>query len=270
MAYTDQRLYRAQALEPVLGYDDVAYLIDANGPVNKYASDSEGPGFFGVKSIRPTFGWGPHGLFVIWTQGAIPAGYAAPTGVPTGSITAGNNATFVAPAQLALGSYGLVQVRWSVGVLALTGAVALQDLDVTQLVGSIQDFNLPNLSGSGVANMMEQMQEPSDSIVDPAQNANRALPATFPADNPFDNAQLRETFWFENNPPSWRVTNNGGATITGGTVGLRFSGFRYFLSPLLPDGSWLKRWIAGDWRLAPPVQRIVTIPTVPATGTTSF
>jgi hypothetical protein len=266
MSPSDQRLYRAQALEPVLGYDDVAMLIDNGGLQQKYDS-----AFFGVQGIRPALGFGPRGLFIIWTQGAAPAGYAPlPGGVPTGNIASGAAAQFANPVGLQLGSYQLLQVRFAVEVLALTGAVSLHDLDVQQSVGAINDLAIPAIPASGALNMIDQFQSPGDSIVDPAQNANKALPAAFPQTHPRDVANMTETYWFEQMAPTWTVTNRGGATITGGTVGLRFWGFKYFLNPLKPDDTWQMRWVAGDWRLAPPVQRIVTIPTVPPSGTVSF
>lgn len=264
---TDQRLYRATAFEPALGYDDVAFLIDQGGPVTKYNT-----AFYGVQGVRPAGGFGPHGLFLIWTQGAAPAGYSPlPQGIPTGNIAAfPGQVTFQAPAGLQLGNYQLIQVRFAMEVLALTGAVSLHDLDVLQSVGTAADFGIATIQGH--LNMQDQFQSPADQTVDPAQNANKALPAAFPFAHPRDIANLTETFWFENNPPSWTVVNNGGAAITGGSVGLRFWGFRYSLIPLVDpgDSSWGTRWIAGAYRRAPLGQRIVAIPVVPPTGTSTF
>lgn len=264
---TDQRLYRATAFEPVLGYDDVAMLIDQGGPVTKYNTP-----FYAVQGVRPAFGFGPHGLFLIWSQAAPPAGYTpAPAGMPTGNIAAaGGQAQFAAPAGLQLGNYQLIQVRFAMEVLALTGAVSLHDLDLQQSFGTAADFGIAPIQGR--LNMQDQFQSPGDSIVDPAQNAVKALPAAYPAAHPRDIANLTETFWFENNPPTYTLINNGGAIITGGTVGLRFWGFRYSLLPLVDpgDGSWQPRWLAGAYRKAPAGVRIVTIPTVPPTGTSTY
>lgn len=267
--FTDQTLYRAQALEPIAGYDDVVMLIDVGeGPATKY-----GTSFFGVNAIRPIAGLGPHGLFLIWTQAnAAPAGYGPlPGGIASGTIPLGGSVTCNQPPGLNLGSYGLAQVRWTMEIpTALTGVA--DDIDIGVLMqGGQGDFGVPAIQ-PGRFNMVDQFQSPGDAIADPAQGANKALPAAFPSDNPWDNANLSELYWFESNPPSFQIFNNGAAAQAAGAIGLRFKGFRFLLSPLTPDVIPFKpRFLAGKPRMAPDVPgRIVVVPLVPPSGTTLF
>jgi hypothetical protein len=117
--------------------------------------------------------------------------------------------------------------------------------------------------------MVDQIQSSADTISGPAQAGNKALPPAFPQINPWDEANLTEMFWFENNPPSFTLFNNGGVS-TAGAIGLRLKGFRYMLVPLAPAVNWVPQFIAGAWRNAPPGVRIISVPTVPPTGTTTY
>jgi hypothetical protein len=273
--FTDTRLYRARAFEPALGYDDVAFLLDQNGPITgKYKTP-----FFGIRSVKKVRGPGAHGLLLIWNQGASPVtGYGTPSGTlppgcPTGSIAAGAVATFPQPTSLNLLQQQLLQFRYAVRPLALTGPKE-HDLDVQVLWGQMADYGLPNASPGNV-NMADQSQDAADAIDSPAQGANQALPAVFPAVHTRDQENLSESWIFEQNTPTFKVLNNGSGSATGGAVGLRIWGFLYDLAPIADDGqtTWGTRWIAGAFRRAPlsapdgtPIGRIVTVPTAPFTG----
>lgn len=266
--YTDQPLYRANAFEPVAGYGDAIFLIDAGGAVTKYR-DQGYSSFYGVQAVRPFFA-GVHGLFAIWAHAAMAAGYgAAPAGMPIGALAAGGSQVYPAPAPLNLSSYGLVQVRFTMEPVGLAGP-SVHDIDLGVSFGTIADYSLPQLIGK--YNMVDQVQSSADAIQGAAQAGVKALPAAFPQTNPWDEAQLTEIFWFENNPPTFTLFNNGLVT-TAGMVGLRLKGYRYMLVPLTPvtsgPGAWVAQFIAGAWRSAPPV-RVVAVPTVPPTGTTTY
>src|SRR5690348_11975851 len=98
--FTDQRLFRARALEPVAALGDVVLLLDQQGPVKK------GPFFF-VAGIEPVFGLGPHGMVLIYNQAGLasaPAGYGTQVNstqcIPeaaTGNIAAGASAKIANP-----------------------------------------------------------------------------------------------------------------------------------------------------------------------------
>jgi hypothetical protein len=258
---SQQPLYRARRLEPVAGYEDALMIQDQNGPLAK------GP-FYGITGIEPVTGLGPHGVFFIWSQGAAPAGYAPlPTGVPAGNIGIGAAASFVNPVALQLGPLQLLQMRWHIEPVALVGGVA-DDVDIAVLQGAIPRFGVPG-QAPGAFNMAEQFQDPGDGVSGPAQGANEALPAAFPAVHPRDQANLNELFIFENNGPTFKVINNAVAALSGGAIGLRIWGFRYVLSLLVDDGSWTNRFLAGAWRRAPQVPRIVTVPIATAVGGTA-
>jgi len=266
--FTDQPLYRAGALEPIAGYTDAIFLVDAGGPVTKYR-DQGYSAFFGVQAVRPFLGLGAHGVFMIWAHSAMPAGYGnAPAGMPIAALAAGGQQVYAAPVPLNLGSYGFVQARYTLETFAMGAGPVPDDLDLLISYGQIADYSIPQIQGR--YNMVDQFQSPADSIAGPAQAANKALPAAYPQANPWDEANLTELFWFENNPPTFTLQNNGAVSVAGSAVGLRFKGFRYMLIPLTPDTSWRPQFIAGAWRNAPPGVRIVAVPTVPPTGTTTY
>src|ERR1700694_1282806 len=258
---TPSKLYQARALEPVAGYEDVLMVQDQNGPLAK------GP-FYGITGIEPVTGLGPHGVFIIWSQGAAPAGFGPlPAAAPTGNIGIGGSASYTNPAALQLGPLQLLQMRFHVEPLALVGGVA-DDVDIAVLQGAIPRFGVPG-QAPGVFNMAEQFEDPGDGISGPVQGANEALPAAFPAVHPRDQANLTELFIFENNGPTFKVINNAVAALSGGAIGLRIWGFRFVLSLLVDDGSWQSRFLAGAWRRAPLVPKIVTVPIATAVGGTA-
>jgi hypothetical protein len=255
------RLYRARHFEPVADYDEVLMVMDQNGPLAK------GP-FYGITGIEPVTGLGAHGVFMIWAHAAQPAGYGiAPAGMPIGALAAGGQQQFVNPAALQLGPSQLLQARFHIEPVALTGPVP-DDIDLQVLQGAIPRFGIPGIGGAGSINMAEQVQDPGDAVPGPAQGANEALPAVFPAIHPRDQANLNEFFILENNGPTFRLVNNG-AISTGGAIGLRVWGFRYVLKPLSDDGSWDLRWLSGAWRVAPMGMPIVTLPIATAVGGTA-
>jgi hypothetical protein len=260
MGYTDQRLFRARALEPIAGIGDVLFLLDQKGPLFKAP-------FWFIKGIEPVFGLGPHGLMIIWSQAAAgAAGYgtavgsqALPDQAATGNIAAGAYVDINNSKLLQQGPQQLFQMRFALRPLALTGAVKEQDLELqVYLPGSAGKFGILGAS-PGYYNMVDQLQDPADAVDSPAQNANQALPAVFPAVHSRDQNNLTEMFVWEINAPRFRLWNNGGATITAGLVGLRIWGFRYDLEPLFPDGTWVNRWIYGGLQKAPPIDRAIPV-----------
>jgi hypothetical protein len=262
MGYTDQRLFRARALEPVAALGDVLYLLDQKGPLVKGPS-----AYYGVAGIEPVFGIGPHSMLLIYNQGGLasaPAGYGTQVGnttvIPegaTGNIAASGSVQIANPKILQQGPGQLFQCRFALKPLALTG---LKEHDVelqVSMPGSLGKFNL--LQGGGFYNMADQIQDPSDVIDSPAQNANQTLPAAFPALHGRDQNNLTEMFIWELNGPTFKIFNNGSATLTAGSIGLRIWGFRYDLVPLSPDGSWVKRWVYNGVQPAPPVDRAIVV-----------
>ena len=259
MPFTDQPLYRAGALEPVAGYNQVLMIADQAGPITKY-----GTPFYGIRGIRPVRGLGPHGVTLLWAQAAAPAGYTpAPSGMPTGAIAAGGAITYPNPPPLQMGPQQLLQWRWSVRSLAIAGPV-IDDLDFqVYQPNALPMYGTVN-AAPGAANAADQFQEPSDAAAEPAQGANSALPAVFPQANPADQLNLSEGFIWENNGPTFKIVNNGIAT-TGGALGIRVWGFLFDLTPLTSDGTWVQKFVMGAWRSAPQAP-IVVVPTAPATG----
>jgi hypothetical protein len=272
--YTDQRLFRARALEPIAALGDVLYMLDQKGPLVKGAS-----AFYGVAGIEPVFGIGPHGLLVIYNQAglaAAPAGYGTQPGnttvIPeagTGNIAASGSVRCANPKVLQQGPGQLFQCRFSLKPLALTG-IKEHDVELqVAMPAAMGKFGI--LSGGGYLNMADQFQDPSDVIDSPAQNANQTLPAAFPAVHARDQGNLTEMFIWEINGPTFTLFNNGAATLTAGTIALRIWGFRYDLVPLTPDGSWVNHWVYNGVQKAPPVERpVVVVQTATFTGPGSY
>lgn len=266
---TDQPLFRARALEPLTALGGVLYLLDQTGPL----------GYFAVLGIEPIEGLQPHDQFMIWSQGAAaPAGYGTgpgntslPAGTPTGSIAAGSFAEFSQPAALQQLRNQLLHCRFTIKATALTG-INVHDLELQVFLPTASGrFGINGLGGAGYLNMSAQAQDPADSTVLPAQGAAQALPAAFPAVSPLDQINSRELFILGLNGPKFRLWNNGAASVTAGTVGLRIRGNRYDLAALSQDLTWVKRWVYGRLRMAPPVDGpIPVVQTATFAQTTGF
>lgn len=267
--FTDQRLYRARALEPVASFGDIVFLLDQAGPLKKYKTP-----YFAVASVRPFVSPTPRNLLLLWSQGATaPAGYGTAPGnttlIPeaaTGNINNGAAVSVANPKILQGGTLQLMQARFTVKPLALTGIVA-QDIEVSvKPFGNIGGFGLYN-GTPGYFNQSSQMADPADSIVSGAQGANETLPAAYANIDPADNANLHELFWFEQNGPTFTVYNNGSAAVTAGAVGVRIRGFLYDLVELDPSYLTTDRWVYGAVRKAPDIDRpIITLPTAVYSG----
>jgi hypothetical protein len=275
--FTDQRLYRAQALEPIAGIGDVLYLLDQSGPIQstqKYPTP-----YFAIAGIEPVEGVAPHNLLVLYTSGAAaPAGYGTgpgniqliPEAVSNQQIAAGAQIQIANPKLLQGLARQLAHIRFIpklVNSPALAGVLA-HDLEMQIfLPGKVGRMGLANAI-PGYINMATDFQDPGDIIPTPAQGANLSLPAAFPNMPPRDAANLHEFFLWEINGPTFQISNNGVGALTGGTIGVRVEGFRYDLLPLsyvtgASDGSnWVMRWVYGKMRPCPPCEKPpIVVPT---------
>jgi hypothetical protein len=218
-------------------------------------------------------------LLIYAQSGAAPAGYGTTVGTTaliaeaaTGNLVNGAAPAIIPnPKILQAGTLQLVQCRFNIKTLALTG-IKEHDLELQiKPFGAIGGFGLYNAS-PGYFNMVDQFQDAADAIDSPVQNANQTLPAAFPAVGALDQANLSEFFWFEQNGPTFMLSNNGSAALTAGSVGLRMGGFVYDLIEVDPayfmtDDQSKWRWVYGAKRPAPDIDRpIITIPTAPYTG----
>jgi hypothetical protein len=274
---TDQPLYRARGFEPLTGLGDVVFLLDATGPISKYTTP-----FFVVAGIMPVSGISTHGLLILYNQASAavsPTGYGTQPGgtgmIPEAkggaNIAAGGSVSISNPQILQGQPMQLLQWRFSLRTLALTGP---KEHDIEMQVtspGKTPLFGIAQAS-PGFVNMLDAFQDPADAIDSPAQTANQALPAAFPAMHPRDEGNMREFFVFEDNGPTFQIWNNGVA-ITGGAIGIRLWGFRYDLVELDPryllkENGGSMRWLYGQLRAAPPTEnRIRVVATVPYTAT---
>lgn len=263
--YTDQPLYRARGFEPLAGLGDVVFLLDSTGPMSKYTTP-----FFVVAGIEPAFGIVPHGLLILWNQGgSAPAGYGTAPGntslIPeakTGNLNNGASVLITNPQILQGAPMQLVQWRFMLSMLALTG-VKEHDIELQVFSpGKQSRFGIAQ-AAPGYVNMADAFQDPGNAIDDPAQGANKALPAAFPVMHPKDDANFREFFVWEDNGPTFQVWNNGSAAATAGSIGLRMWGVRYDLVELDPrylaDSIGVDRWLYGQVRRCPPTDRPIRV-----------
>lgn len=258
------RLYKAQFMEPIAGHGDCLFLLDQTGPMQKY-----GTPFFWVKSVQPFFGPTPHALLLLWSQGAAaPAGYGTQPGntnliaeAQTGNINAGNFVTIGNPKLIQGAPQQLIQARWLVKTLALTG-IKEHDLEVRAYnPGKNAMYGLAN-AAPGYWNMVDQSQDPADGVDSPAQGSNQTLPAAFPAVNPWDQSSLTEMYIWEQNGPTFEIWNNGSAAVTAGAIGIKLKGFRYDLVPVDAGYFTAERIIWGIKYKCPPTDRpIIVVPT---------
>lgn len=265
MAFTDSRLYRARALEPVLAINEIALILDQNGPIRKYGSP-----FMQVLGVEPVFGLGNRGFTALWTQGTITAGYSLPAGAPTGTITSGGSVQFVNPTLFQNGPRQLTQLRFNMSSTALTGVV-IADIDLQIfLPGAIGRFGVLNAS-PGTTSSIDENSSPADAAVEPAQGAAMTQQTSPAAGAKADFSNLREIFIFENNAPTFKLINQGSASLTAGTIGIRVAGFRYDLAPI--DGTMIpfsKQLVMGQIMSAPANVKFFAIPTGPFVATGSY
>ncbi len=250
--------FRAGRLDAIAQPGDQVMLLGPAGPL--------GPDpFYEVQFVEPVSGLGNRGLTVIWNQGGttMPAGYGSfPSGAASGTVNAGGQSNPSTPATLVMGVGQLLQFRWLIEPLALTGPV-LQDIDIL--------VNLPpavarngTLAVQGRWNMTSQNPSPSDTVVMPAQGSNKGLPAVYPALNQPDWNNLAELYIWENTyVPAFTVVNNGSANLSAGTIGIAVEGFRLDLVNLkranYASGEWVSRRRFGI-DLMVPVEGWVAVP----------
>jgi hypothetical protein len=267
MAFSDQRLYRARAFEPVAGIHEIVLVTDQSGPIQKYFSG----GWFQVAGVRPVIFSQNHGVFTVWTQGSVASTYALPTGCPTGSIAAsGGKATFPNPVGLQLGPKQAVQARFAIRPLALTGPT-VDEIDVQVFNPSgIATFGTMNLS-PGFLNMVDQVPMPSDVTVEPAAAATMTQQTSPPALHPRDQANLSELFWFEYNAPTIVVINESTSAASAGSVALRIWAFLYDLVPVGDSPALFEpRLMFGRMGRAPKGWQGTTLPTAPYMAAAGF
>jgi hypothetical protein len=269
--FSDSRLYRARALEPIASINEILLLVDSNGPIRK-----RGTPFYQVLGVEPIVGFGPHGVLVIYTQGTVAASYTLPAGAPTGNIGAsGGTAVYANPTILQNGPSQLTQLRWTIRPLALTGPKE-DEIDVQISMGAQGKFGTLNAS-PGFFNMVDQFEPPMDISDEPAQGANIAPPAATatayppPPGPPHDFHNLSEFFIWENNGPTITITNRSSSALSAGTITMRVKGFRYDLANVNPTvlPGWSPQCIMGQSMMAPPV-KFTTVPVAPFVGTASF
>lgn len=271
MSLTDQPLFRSRGFEPLGALGDVLFLLDRSGPISKYTTP-----FFVIAGMQPAFGLTPHGFLTLWNQaGAVAvAGYGLTPGATTtipelkgGSIGAGASVTVANPQILQGDPLQLVQWRFSVRSLALTG-IKEHDIEVQVTAPGLAPLFGVSQASPGYINELDAFQDPADAIDAPAQGANQTLPAAYPSVHPKDDANFREFMVWEDNGPSFKIWNNGSASVTAGAVGLRLWGIKYDLNELDPrllaNGTGQDRWLYGQIRRCPPTDRpIRVIPTAP-------
>src|SRR5258708_38423544 len=113
--------------------------------------------------------------------------------MPIAALAAGGSQQYAAPVPLNLGSYGLVQARFTLEPVALAGP-ALDDIDLGISFGQISDLSLPQITGK--YNMVDQLQSSADAIGGPAPAANKASPAGFPPAKPLGFGHPTQHHWF--------------------------------------------------------------------------
>lgn len=218
-------LYQSGNFDPIGQIGEKILLLDESGPYG------DNP-WREIRWMEPVKGLGPHGVTLLWSQAAaVPAGYAAPgSGLQTGNIAAAGQTNPSQPSSLNMGRNQLLQFRWRPAMLALTGPV-VHDIDILVNLPVAVARNGTN-QVQGRWNMIDMVSSPADAVVEPAQGANKALPAAFGGPVEIWN-NLSELFAFENTyVPAFTVVNNGSAAASAGAIGIRVYGFRFDLVPV--------------------------------------
>lgn len=223
--------YRS-VFEPVAGTGSLILLNQNSG----IFYEDDGSAFYEVRHVEAIPLLGQHGVIVVWSDTAVPTGYTADQNATIAHIASGAVQATNGPLNsLVFPKRMLAQVRFRAKWFAsVTGAV--DDYDITiQAPAGTPRWRAPKVVG--VLNAMQQVQDPGDSIVAPAQGSNITLPAAFPGLDPFDIAAMTELFCYGGNSAQVSIQNNGAGATSGGAIGLEMSLFLYNLRQIPIDSN---------------------------------
>ena len=251
-------IYRTDHFTP-LAMGATVMLLGSSGPIS-------GRAFQYIDYAEPIQLLNLHGVTMLWTHTAAtpPAGYELPGGtVASGSLSANGGQAVATPNTFNLVAGELVQFRFALRPVVWVGAGGgnvPQDIDLeVSLPAAINRYTLQNARGR--INMLMQPALFGDAAVGPAQGANIVNPTLQPGANVWDTMSQTEMFCFEQTtPPTFTIINNGAnATAAGDAVGIVIWGYKYKLSPAIPDQTWANRRVPmGPTMNAP--ERFITIP----------
>lgn len=262
-------LFRRE-FEPVATMSDIVMLLGTSGPV---ADANANTPFFEVTMVEALPALSQHGVVVVWSQNNVaPAGYALDSQSISGTINAGAQVR-VTPFQLQVQPRQLLQFRTRVKFIGtIPSGWALQDLDVLCfLPAATQRWSTQNVQA--VANMMGQVNDPSDQIEAPLSGNNEPWPTNttnsiaLQSLSRFDEAYMTELFTYENQGPVFQLSNNNTTTaLSSGAIGLEVSAFRYDLRPLNAAHNWVQRNVFGQTILVPSDRSWMDIVIIPTAG----
>ncbi len=167
------------------------------------------------------------------------AGYKAYGGEGVFPLTARGNSPTIQSNAFQLNSGTLLQCRPLLRVVGtLTAGLAVDDIDLSIFYPSAnQHWALQNLSG--IINAFRQYPLPADAAVGPAQGADMALPAAYPAvRDAFEMAFDAEFMVWGQQLPGFQFINHGSVTLAAGAaamLGLNVQAIRYDLVPWQGD-----------------------------------
>jgi len=215
--------------EQTLQIGDVVALLNTSGFLTDAGAETS---LYEVTMAEHIPLVGQHGLVLCFVDGAsTPAGYKADANAVTNQHIASGSSINVAPAALQLQRGQLFQFRSRFKVLATLG-VAVQDIDVTAfLPSSVQRWRVGS-TNNGVLNSINQVPDPADATVLPAQGSNEALPSAYASESAWDAAWKSELWTYYDQNPSFTFQNNGSGATSGGAFGLEISGNLYNVRPL--------------------------------------
>ena len=180
-----------------------------------------------------SLGESPGGVTVIWAVSSPYPPYKADPKANIGALGAGGQTPLIAPDAFQLQVNEVVQARFKIKLID-TAAGSGAKVGNFDLNGYLPGASLywGTTQTTAPLNARMQMQDPADAISLPVQDANMALPSTFPGDDGFLFAETTEMFWQYNIIPQFRLTWNGAAATPAGiAVALVVQGYDYILRP---------------------------------------
>jgi hypothetical protein len=128
---------------------------------------------------------------------------------------------------------------------------------LVQPTGAVQDYDFQIIYPSGVQrggfqyvnavwNLSNQVSDPTDQILLPAQGANEGYPTLFQGLPAWEFAARTEQYLLEDDGLNVRINNNSSAITAAGALGLEVSGFVYNFVPVDPA-------VGTPWQFLPTV-----------------
>lgn len=210
---------------------DYCVLLGPQGATGGYEG---GQGLVQITAVEPFQLLDQHGVLLFWVDPTTSTSTSAPVAGYGSLDTNGSNSHI--PAAGSIQSNGglqklqflhkqFAQLRFRLK-FAVQPTGALDDYD-WQFLNPVNTQRGAFAHVNGVMNLLQQLSDPSDTVLVPAQGANTTMQAASTSYNAWELAARTEQFVLEDNSLAVKLNNNGSAITAAGAAGFEISGYVY-------------------------------------------